>query len=69
MPKGTCRQTEVLDYIKGFHSIKCRMPTAKELMYDLKMGRGTINRIFKALVRDSKLERIPEFVIPYRVLE
>lgn len=53
----TKRQTEVLEYIILINNIKNRMPTKTELYLDLKITRGSLQRILEILVDQGKLKR------------
>lgn len=66
--RGVSRHEEVLKYFKDFNLYHMRMPTRKEMMHDLKIGNGSINRILNRLVEKKLLKRIPERTLPYKVL-
>ena len=51
------RKPEVLAYLITFNQNKNRMPAHKEILFDLKIGRGSLNRILAELVDDKKLVR------------
>ena len=58
MVRGISRHEEVLDYLKFFNLTKMRMPTVKEITFDLKIGKGVLYRVLDGLVKDEKLIRM-----------
>lgn len=66
--RGVSRYDEVLKYLKDFHLYHMRMPTSKEIRYDLKITNGALSRILVKLANQGKLERIPHWAIPYKVI-
>lgn len=66
MAKGKSRHDEVLRYLRDKHLYLMRMPTAKDVEADLKISRGSLNRILQRLVKKGKLEKLPRYSLPYR---
>ena len=66
--RGVKRHEEVLDYIKKFNLYHMRMPAYKDMIGELKIGKGPLHRILKRLVEDKKLEKLPSSTLPYRIL-
>lgn len=67
--RGISRHDEVLNYLRAFQSRHFRMPTSKELKYDLKMSHGVLFRILNNLVFRGKIKRITPHVLPYKVMK
>ncbi len=67
MARGISRHEEVLKYLKDFQLYHMRMPSYKEILGDLKMGKGVLHRILDNLVKQKKINRIPASLIPYRL--
>lgn len=63
---GVSRYIEVLKYLKEFTSTKNRMPSAKEAMHDIKIGKTVLYRILDRLTELGYMKRIPASIIPYR---
>lgn len=66
--RGISRYDEVLKYLNDFNLYHMRMPTSKELQYDLKISHGALSRILQGLTKQGKLKKVPMYVIPYKVI-
>ena len=67
MSQGISRHDEVFKYLKTFQLKNDRLPSSKEAMYDLKIGRVVLYRVLDRLEQAGKLEKIPSSILPYRL--
>lgn len=65
---GVSRHSEVLFYIKLTIAMQRRMPTYKEVMFDLGITRKVIFRILLQLEADGKIKREPTGMLPFRLM-
>lgn len=49
------KEKQITNYMKHMLSTCQRMPTAKELISDCNIGRGSLNRIINRMVKKKKL--------------
>lgn len=69
MTRGVSRHDEVLKYLKAFEIKNFRMPTTKEVCYDIKIGKGPLARILRSLTDKGYLKQMPIHALNYRIME
>jgi hypothetical protein len=57
--RGISRHDEVLNYLTDYFELHQRMPSRKQIEYALKIGNGSLGRIFTKLVKNGYLKRVP----------
>lgn len=62
------RHSEVLSYIKLIIAMQRRMPTYKEVMFNLGITRKVIFRILIQLEADGKIKRELTGMLPFRLM-
>lgn len=68
MSRGRSRHAEILKSIKDFELYNMRMPTRKELMFQCKIGRGSLQRIIRTLEEKKKLKRLPRGILEFKIV-
>ncbi len=69
MTRGVSRHDEVFKYLKAFEIKNYRMPTTKEVCYDIKISKGPLYRILLSLADKGFLKHVPTHTIPYKVIK
>lgn len=69
MSQGVCRYNEIFKYIKDFKLYHMRLPSRKEIMYEAKIGHGSLTRVIKGLEKAGKIKRLSAPPIPFEVLK
>jgi DNA-binding HxlR family transcriptional regulator len=53
------RDNEVIKYLIAYQAKHFRMPTRKEVCFDLKIWPGVLDRVLKRLENEGRVKRIP----------
>jgi len=64
----TKREGEIYRYIVMFNNLHDRMPTSKEIQYDCRIGRGSLQRILGSLTAMNKLKPSVSSQIAYKLV-
>jgi predicted transcriptional regulator of viral defense system len=67
--RGISRHKEVMHFIINFQAKHNRMPTRKEIVWYLEIGRGPLQRLLNSLEEKGCLKRLPKGILEFSITE